>query len=133
MGAVYHTAPLAVQAEVAWDFLDRYTRSEVHVFSSCTSERQVGDYRVVTIVNGDEVWEENVTVDPEHMRAVYRIPGLQGSVHHQAEMRVVNDADGKTSLVWVTDFLPHSIVEEVRDTYEVLFEELVAAVNGHRL
>src|SRR5262245_41013231 len=33
MAALYYRAPLSVTADVAWDFLDRYTRAEVHVFS----------------------------------------------------------------------------------------------------
>ena len=132
MAGLYHTAPLAVSADIAWDFIERYTRSEVHVFSSCIAERQEGDVRVVTIFNGDEVREENVTVDPLHMRAVYRIEGLHGAVHHQAEMRVENGSGGQATLVWVTDFLPHSVAEEMRGPYGALFEELVAAVNGHR-
>src|SRR5262249_56408093 len=55
MAGLAYRAPLSVTAEVAWDFLDRYTRAEVHVFSSCIAERSVDDYRVVTITDGSEV------------------------------------------------------------------------------
>jgi len=133
MAGLYYRAPLSVTAEVAWDFLDRYTRGEVHVFSSCIAERSVDDYRVVTITDGTDVWEQNVTVDAERMRAVYRVPGLAGAEHHQAEMRIETDDAGAPHLVWVTDLLPHHLADLVRDTYDGLFAELHAAVNGHAL
>ncbi|MFF5216141.1 hypothetical protein [Micromonospora sp. NPDC000442] len=57
MAIIYHEAKLTVTADVGWDFLDRYTRSEVHVFSACTSERQEDDYRVVTLADGTAVNE----------------------------------------------------------------------------
>jgi hypothetical protein len=131
MAGLYYRAPLSVSAEVAWDFLDRYSRAEVHVFSSCTSERRVDDYRVVTISDGTEVWEQNVTVDPERRRAVYRVPGLAGSAHHQAEMRIETAGGRAPHLVWVTDVLPDDVADRLRDTYDTLFTELQLAVNGH--
>ena len=131
MAGLSYRAPLSVDAEVGWDFLDRYTRAEVHVFSSCISERRVDDYRVVTITDGSEVWEQNVTVDPQRLRAVYRVPGLAGSEHHQAEMRIETDESGAAHLVWVTDILPHDIADLLRDTYDTLFAELLLAVNAH--
>src|SRR5215470_3550141 len=127
MAGLSYRAPLTVSAEVAWDFLDRYTRAEVHVFSSCVSERRVDDYRVVTITDGSEVWEQNVTVDPERSRAVYRVPGLAGSEHHQAEMRIETSDAGAVHLVWVTDILPHDLADLLRDTYDTLFAELLLA------
>jgi hypothetical protein len=133
MAALSYRAPLSVSADTAWDFLDRYTRSEVHVFSSCTAERRVDDYRVVTITDGSEVWEQNITVDAERMRAVYRVPGLAGSEHHQAEMRIDVTDSGGADLVWVTDVLPHDLADLLRDTYDTLFAELLLAVNSHEL
>ncbi|MEV4545169.1 SRPBCC family protein [Micromonospora echinaurantiaca] len=133
MGSIYREAKLKVTADVAWDFLDRYTRSEVHVFSACKNERQEGDYRVVTLVDGTEIGERNVTVDPAAMRAVYTIPGFPGAEHHQAEMSVLTDGDGTATLVWTTDLLPHELVERLSEAYEVMFGELVAAVNEHSL
>ncbi|MDO3703262.1 SRPBCC family protein [Micromonospora sp. C28SCA-DRY-2] len=131
MGSIYRAAKLTVPADVAWDFLDRYTRSEVHVFSACQSERQEGDYRVVTLADGSEIWERNVTVDPATMRAVYTIPGFPGAEHHQAEMRVLTDGDGVATVVWTTDLLPHELVESLSEAYEAMFGELVAAINAH--
>jgi hypothetical protein len=132
MACIHHSARLRVTPETAWDFLDRYTRSEVHVFSACVAERQEGEYRIVTLADGTDVYERNVTVDSKRMRAVYTVPGLLGAEHHQAEMRVDVDADGAT-LTWTTDVLPSSLVAAMADTYDVLFSELITAVNGHEI
>ncbi|HUJ66917.1 MAG TPA: SRPBCC family protein [Acidimicrobiales bacterium] len=133
MATVYHSATLNVSADVAWDFIDRYSRSEVHMFSVCAGERQDGDTRVVILSDGSEVRERNVTVDADRMRAVYTVPGLPGIEHHQAEMRVVMASDGTATLVWCTDVLPDSYAELLRGVYPSMFEEMVAAVNGHKL
>ncbi|AEB45242.1 MULTISPECIES: hypothetical protein [Micromonospora] len=131
MGTIHHEATLTVPADVAWDFLDRYTRAEVHIFSACVGERQQDDHRVVTLIDGTELWERNVTVDPQRRRAVYAIPGFPGAEHHQAEMRVLTDDNGTATLLWTTDILPHSLAAHLSDTYAVMFSELLAAVNGH--
>lgn len=133
MATVFHSATLAVTADVAWDFVVRYSRSEVHVFSVCTGERQEGDTRVVRLGDGSEIRERNVTVDESRMRAVYTVPDLPGVEHHQAEMRVVEGPGGVTTLEWCTDVLPNDYADMLGDTYESMFEELVAAVNLHRL
>lgn len=132
MATLHFRAPLRVAAETAWDFLERYTRSEVHVFSACTAERQDGDVRVVSLADGSEVRERNVTVDAGLMRAVYTVPGLSGAEHHQAEMRIELPPDGSVFLVWCTDVLPHRLADRLRDAYTAMFDELVAAVNRHR-
>ncbi|GGM23104.1 hypothetical protein GCM10011608_04790 [Micromonospora sonchi] len=46
-------------------------------------------------------------------------------------MQVLTDAEGTATLVWTTDLLPHELVEHLSEAYEVMFNELVAAVNEH--
>lgn len=133
MATVYLSGALKVRADVAWDFIDRYSRSEVHIFSVCAEERQDGDTRVVVLADGSEVRERNVTVDPIRRRAVYTVPGLPGVEHHQAEMRVLEAPDGTVTLEWSTDVLPDSYADLLKDVYPSMFEEMVAAVNRHEL
>src|SRR5215472_8540563 len=128
MATIYFSALVRVPAETAWDFLDRYARSQVRAFSVCAAVRQEAGDRVVTLTNGREVRERIVTVDAERMRAVYTVPGLAGADHHQAEMRVERHAHGGVSVVWCTDVLPHAVAERLRDAYAPMFAELVDAV-----
>ncbi len=130
MGSIYYEARLDVPADVAWDYLDRFTRAEVLPFSSPVAGRREGEYRVVTMPGGHEVWERNVTVDPVRRRTSYTIEGL-GAEHHHAELRVDVGAGDAVTLVWVTDYLPHELAEQRAAGYAVLFDELVAAVNAH--
>src|SRR4051794_24467730 len=77
VGTVYKSSKLDVPAETPWRFVERYPRSDVHMFASlASSERQEGEYRVVTQHGGAEVWEPNVGVAPERMRATYTIPRI---------------------------------------------------------
>lgn len=121
---------LSASPAAAWDVLDRYSRSELHIFKNCASERQVDDYRVVVTLDGLELWERNITVDPQRRRAVYTVPGIPGIKHHQAEMRIDVDSDGRAILVWTTDLLPHDMAVAMSDVYDALFVDLVAAVEG---
>jgi len=131
MASIYYAAKVDVPADVAWDYLDRFTRAEVLPFSSCADCRREGEYRVVTMPGGHEIWERNVTVDPDRRRTSYTIQGLNGAEHHHAEMRVDAGTDGTVTLVWVTDYLPHELAGQWAAVHAVLFEELVVAVTAH--
>ncbi len=130
MASIYKSAELSISAKDAWNFIDKYTRSEVHVFSNSQRERREGDYRVVTDLEGKEFWELNVRVDPEHMRAAYTVPGLFGATFHAASMQIVDTGGPVCTLIWITD--PDSFATELDKFYVDLFDELVSAVEGSR-
>jgi len=132
MASIYKSAELSISAKDAWNFIDKYTRSEVHVFSNSQRERREGDYRVVTDLEGKEFWELNVRVDPEHMRAAYTVPGLFGATFHAASMQIVDTGGPVCTLIWITDVLPDSFATELDKFYVDLFDELVSAVEGSR-
>jgi len=145
VASIYNSARLSIDAKEAWDFLDKYTRSEVHVFADsraerlehvtsqdATKERPAGSYRVVTHLEGEDFWELNVSVDPEHMRAAYTVPGLFGATFHAASMQVVDDGNPGCVLIWITDVLPDSFASDLGEYYVGLFDELVAAVEGSK-
>ena len=131
MGSIYHSARLDVPADVAWDYLDRFTRAEVIPFSSAAAGRREGEHRVVTMPGGHEIWERNVTVDPVRRRTSYTIVGLPGVDHHHAELRIDIATDDAAILVWVTDYLPHELADQRAPGYAAMFDELVTAVNKH--
>ena len=131
MASIYCAEKLDVPADVAWDYLDRFSRAEVLPFSSSAAGRREGEYRVITMPGGQEIRERIVTIDPVRRRTSYTITGLNDAEHHHAEMRVDVDSDNKVTLVWVTDYLPHELAEQRAAGYAVLFAELVTAVNAH--
>jgi hypothetical protein len=130
VGSIYNAAEVDVTADVAWDYLDRFTRGEVLPFSSLVAGVADGEDRVFTVANGTQVRERNVTVDPVRRRASYFIVG-SGAEHHHAEMRVETDSSGAVTVVWVTDYLPHELADKRAPVIEKLFPALIAAVNAH--
>ncbi|WP_020108405.1 SRPBCC family protein [Nocardia sp. 348MFTsu5.1] len=128
MASIYKSADLSITPEQAWDFVDKFTRSEVHVFSGASAERQEGDYRVVTDLEGNEVWELGVAVDPEHRRATYTVPNLFGATFHAASMQIFEKDGPGCKLVWITDVLPNSFADEYGEFYVGLFDDLVNAI-----
>jgi hypothetical protein len=64
--------------------------------------------RVVTFANGMVVREPIVTLDDEARRLVWTAEGDRAR-HYNAAVQVSELADGSTSVVWTTDFLPDDI------------------------
>ena len=133
MATIFYASSVRVPPDVAWDFLERYLRSKVRTFSACVSERQEGDFHVVTLADGVEARERNISVDADRMRAVYTVPWLLGTQHHRAEMRVVPQGDGGAIVEWTTNIVPHKLADVLRKPYSAMFDELVTAVNRHRI
>jgi Polyketide cyclase / dehydrase and lipid transport len=133
LATICYASSVRVPPDVAWDFLERYIHSKVRAFSACLSERQEGDFHLVTLADGVEARERNISVDTARMRAVYAVPWLLGTQHHRAEMRVVPQKDGGAIVEWTTDIVPHKLAEVLRKPYSAMFDELVTAVNRQRI
>ena len=67
--------------------------------------------RIVTFANGVTVREPIVTVDDAAMRLVWSVEGLP-TTHYNASAQVVPGADA-TRVVWIADFLPDEMAEEI--------------------
>ncbi|WP_380286324.1 SRPBCC family protein [Kitasatospora purpeofusca] len=78
--------------------------------------RMEGDTRYLTVPGGAVVRELIVSVDDGLRRLAYsavegfRIP----LTHHHASFQVFPEGPGRCRLVWITDVLPHAMVEQVR-------------------
>ncbi|ABW13871.1 conserved hypothetical protein [Parafrankia sp. EAN1pec] len=130
MATIYKTVDLDISSDAAWAFVEKFVRSEVHVFSNSASERQDGNYRVVTDHEGAEFWELNVGIDAEHRYSSYTVPDLFGATFHAASMQILDNGGPGCRFVWITDVLPDSFAEDLRGFYDNLFAELVAAIKG---
>ena len=65
--------------------------------------------RTVTFVNGAVARELIVGVDDERRRLAYAVVEGLGAAHHQASFEVVDERDGTSRLVWITDVLPDEL------------------------
>lgn len=63
------------------------------------------DARVVTFANGRVVRERIVSIDDGARRLVWSATG-DLLTHHNGAAQVMEDSDGGTRIVWITDLLP---------------------------
>ena len=82
-----------------------------------TDTKLEGDTRTVTFANGFVVKEQVVSTSDELRRLVYHSIGGKAS-HHNAFLQVFPTPDGKSKILWVTDFLP----DEMRAPIEQMVE-----------
>jgi len=64
-----------------------------------------GEVRTVTFASGFVVREQIVTIDDVAHRLVYAATGGRAT-HHNSSLQVLPDPDGRSRLIWITDFLP---------------------------
>lgn len=140
MAVMYYSKKIAVDADTGWAVVEKYTRAESHLFKAAAGarmetvteaspDRPAGTYRVVTVKEtGDEIYELDVSVDNEHRRLSYTVPGLFGAVHHHASIQVNRIDDTTSEIVYITDVLPDSFAEQFADFYEANFHDLAEAV-----
>jgi carbon monoxide dehydrogenase subunit G len=77
------------------------------------------DTRVVTFFNGAVAREVLVGMDDERRRLVYSVvEGPLGTTHHNASAQVVDDRDGRSRFVWITDVLPDQVAQAVEGLME---------------
>ncbi|MET0828996.1 MAG: SRPBCC family protein [Microbacterium sp.] len=139
MATLRFTTDIPVDVDTAWGVLDRYTRAESRLFDETRPVRMVtvteaggahapARYRVVTY-DGIDVYELDVSIEPDLGRLLYTIPGFGGAVHHQAEIRVVALDDASTRVTWTTDVYPASFLDLYpAELYEANFREMARSL-----
>jgi hypothetical protein len=81
--------------------------------------RLEGDFRILTMPNGDVVRELIVDIDDERRRLAYAvIETRMPLVHHHATFQVFAEGEQRSRLVWITDALPNSLAAEIRARVE---------------
>ncbi len=78
-----------------------------------------GDWRILTMPNGDVVRELIVDIDDERRRLAYAvIETRMPLVHHHASFQVLAEGEHRSRLVWITDALPNTLATEIRARVE---------------
>ncbi len=108
---------LDVAPETAWAALRDPGTAHKAFPGVLTACRLDGDVRTVTFAGGLVVRELIVDVDDARRRIAYA--AIEGRFrHHHASMQVVARGDSRSSLVWVSDFLPNEHEALVRGLVE---------------
>jgi hypothetical protein len=78
-----------------------------------TDARLENDARIVTFANGTTFRELIVDIDDGARRFVWAAVG-DPLTHHNASMQVLEEGDGRSRLVWITDILPNGIARDIQ-------------------
>jgi hypothetical protein len=88
-----------------------------------------GDTRILTFANGAVVREYIVDIDDAAQRLAYAvIESRMGLQHHHATFDVAAEEDGRSRLIWTTDFLPHARATQIRLTMERGIQDMKLAI-----
>lgn len=111
MASICKEIVIDAPADQVWDALrDFGALHERLVPGFVVAAEMHGDVRVITFFNGSVAQERLVGTDDEARRLAYTvIDGPLGATHHNASAQVVEEEDGRSRFVWVTDVLPHEL------------------------
>ncbi|MET8873379.1 SRPBCC family protein [Nocardia sp. NPDC004604] len=92
-----------------------------------------GDVRFLTMPGGNVIRELIVTIDDEARRLAYSaVEGFQLPLtHHHASFQVLDADNGRSTLVWVTDVLPHDAADQVRPRVERGAQVIKTTIEQH--
>jgi carbon monoxide dehydrogenase subunit G len=81
-------------------------------FVTACSLEEDGAVRLVTFANGMQVRERLVALDDAQRRIAYTAQGGRAT-HHNACAQVIDEGDGTTRFIWITDLLPDAVAPAV--------------------
>jgi carbon monoxide dehydrogenase subunit G len=83
--------------------------------------------RIVTFANGVTVREPIVTLDEKARRLVWSVEGLRAT-HYNGAVQVFAEP-GATRVIWIADFLPDDIADEIDAAMEAGAQAMQAALD----
>ena len=126
MASIRKEIRVGADPATAWDAVRDFANVHERVAAGfVTAVRLDGDERVVKFVTGDEACERLVDVDEARRRLVYSVVDSPlGLSHHQASVEVLDDGDGGSRLLWISDVLP----DQLAPTIERMMAEGASAI-----
>ncbi|HEY3670568.1 MAG TPA: SRPBCC family protein [Acidimicrobiia bacterium] len=89
-----------------------------------------GDARIVTFANGMVIREPIITIDEEHDRLVWSAEGPQFE-HYNSSAQAIEQADGRTVVVWIADFTPDELADVVDEMMTAGAAAMQIALESH--
>ena len=119
MASIHHEVAVDVGVDTAWAAL-RLVGEAHKLFAPVLSSGSIdGDTRTVRFANGMSLNERILDVDETLHRVAYTVLDGPGMSYHHASMQVVAAGPSRCTFVWITDFLP----ADIRDQLTPLIEE----------
>ncbi len=96
---------------VVWDALSDFGALHTRLVPGFVIDAELREeVRVITFFNGSVAHEQLVGIDEANRRLAYTvIEGPLGATHHNASAQVVEEPDGRSRFVWITDVLPDEL------------------------
>jgi hypothetical protein len=130
MASIRQQVVVEVSAENAWAAVRRV--GDAHeLFAPVLAKSELdGDMRTATFANGMVVHERILDVDDERRRVAYTATDGPGMAYHHASMEILEQGPGRCLFVWITDFLPREIGDNLRPLIEQGTRALKAKLEG---
>jgi len=118
MASIHEQLAVEVGADEAWSRL-RLIGEPHKLFAPVLVDGQLdGDTRTVKFANGMVVQERILDVDDKRRRVAYSAVNGPGMTYHHASMQVLDEGPGRCLFVWITDFLPPEIADNLTPLIE---------------
>jgi hypothetical protein len=109
VASIQQRTELAVSADTAWAAM-RAVGDAHTLFAPVLEDANLqGDTRTVRFANGMVLHERILNVDEATRRVAYTALDGPGMTYHHASMQIVDDGPGRSTFVWITDFLPADV------------------------
>jgi hypothetical protein len=112
MASIHKELIIEVDTERVWSILRDMAYVDRLFAGVLTGAHLDGDVRTVTFANGLVVRKRIIGIDDARRRFIYAVQD-EPFQHHSASMQVMPEGAGRCRFIWISDFLPNSLVEMV--------------------
>lgn len=115
MGSVRKELAVNAKAEDVWDAVRDFGALHTRLVPGFVTDTQLdGHDRIVTFFTGSVQREPLVDLDDDARRLVYcAVDSPMGATHYNASVQVFRDGEDSCRLVWVVDFLPDALADNL--------------------
>lgn len=116
MASIRKEIIIEAQPEQVWSAIRDVGAVHRRLVPGYTADTRIeGANRTLILADGGIVRELIVAVDDEERRMAYAVIEARMQLeHHHASFQVYEESDGRSRLIWITDFLPHEYAAEIR-------------------
>ena len=113
MASIHREIQLSASPAAVWDVIRDIGNAHHRLFPGVLTDVQLEPGgRTVTFANGLVVRERTLELNDELRRYSWTATGGL-TTHHNASLQVLENADGSTRVVWITELLPNDLQEAI--------------------
>jgi Polyketide cyclase / dehydrase and lipid transport len=112
MASIIREVAIQCDAAAAWDALSDFGAVHERLVPGFVTDARLegADTRVVTFYTGAVARERLIGIDHDARRLAYTlVQTTLNPTHHSASAQVIDDSDGRSRFVWITDVLPDEL------------------------